>query len=250
MIVVFKFEEALYKKYDIPVSFVGHPLLDIVEPRISKEEMLRKFGLNLDNLTFALLPGSRETEVKTLLPIMLDSAKLIYKKMPRAQFLILQSTTVKKEIFERILLRYKLPIYLISDMTYDGLAASDFALVVSGTATLETAILGIPMIILYKVSFLSWAYLKMMIKIPYIGLVNVVKQEKFIEEFIQYNAKPERIADYIVAMFNDKQKIDRIKQGMLSVKNSLGEKGASVKAAQIITNFLRKNENKSYSNYQ
>src|SRR4030042_1145131 len=184
MLVLFKFEELLYRKYDVPASFVGHPLLDIVEPKSSKEELFREFGLNLNNPTFALLPGSREKEIKTLLPIMLDTAALIYQDLgAHIQFLILRSEAVKEDLFHKILVRYKLPIRLVSGRTYDGLAASNFALVASGTATLETAILGIPMVILSKVSLPTWLYLKMQIKIPYIGLVNVVKGEKFIAEF-------------------------------------------------------------------
>lgn len=240
MLVIFKFEEGLYKSHDIPVSFVGHPLLDIVKPRVSKEELFREFRLNLNNRTFALLPGSREKEVKTLLPIMLDTACLIYKELgPHIQFLILRSPAVKEDLFNKILARYKLPAYLISGRTYDGLASSDFALVASGTATLETAILGIPMVILYKVSFLTWLYLKMRIRIPYIGLVNVVKNEKFIAEFLQYNAKPRKIADYIVKISKDKQKLGQIREGLSGVAASLGEKGASAKAARIIVDFLK-----------
>lgn len=239
MIVVFKFEEELYKKYNIPVSFVGHPLVDIVKPKISKEELLKKFGLDLNNLTFALLPGSREKEVKSLLPIMLDTACLIRKYLgDNIQFLILRSSTVKESVFEDVLARHRVTVKLISDMTYDGLIASDFAIVASGTATLEAAILRIPMVILYKVSFLTWAYLKMIIKIPYIGLVNVVKQEKFIAEFIQYNARPQKIADYTVAILKDGQKINQIKQGLSEVTAQLGEKGASQRTAQIIVDFL------------
>lgn len=258
MLVIFKFEEELYKSHNIPVSFVGHPLLDIAKPRVSKEELFREFGLNLNNRTFALLPGSREKEVKILLPIMLDTAGLIYKYLGNnIQFLILRSPTVKEDLFHEILgryaecsvsskgifgmptLRHKLPAYLVSGRTYDGLSSSDFALVASGTATLETAISGIPMVILYKVSFLTWLYLKMCIRIPYIGLVNVVKGEKFIAEFIQYNAKPRKIADYIVKILKDKQKLSQIQEGLSSVTASLGEKGASAQAAQIIVDFLK-----------
>lgn len=240
MVVVFKFEEALYKKHGIPVSFVGHPLLDTVNPKLSKEELFGQCGLNPDKLTFALLPGSREKEVKTLLPIMLDTARIIHTSLgDQTQFLILRSSTVKEEVFKKALACYNLPVRLISDMAYDGLSASDFALVASGTATLETAILGVPMVILYKVSFLTWLYLRMIIKIPYIGLVNVVKQEKFIAEFIQYNARPKRIADYILTILKDKIKLNQIKQDLYSVASSLGEKGASARAAQIIVNLLK-----------
>lgn len=240
MLVIFKFEEILYKKHSVPVSFVGHPLLDIVKPHVSQEEFFREFGLNFNHLTFALLPGSREKEVKTLLPIMLDTACLIYKYLGNnLQFLILRSPTVKEDLFNKIISRYQLPVYLVSDRTYDGLSSSDFALVASGTATLETAILGIPMVILYKVSFLTWLYLKMRIKIPYIGLVNVVKGQNLIAEFIQYNARPKRIADYIVTILKDKQKLSQIQEGLSSVTASLGEKGASATAAQIIVDFLK-----------
>jgi len=241
MLVVFKFEEALYKNHGIPASFVGHPLLDIVRPNVTKERLFKELNLNSNNLTIALLPGSREKEVKTLLPVMLDTAALISKTLgDNIQFLILRSPTVKEDLFKKLLARHKeLTLRLVSGRAYDGLAGSDFALVASGTATLETAILGIPMVILYKVSFSTWAYLRMKIRIPYIGLVNVVKGEKIIEEFIQYNARPRKIADYIIRVLKDKEELSRIREGLSCVTASLGEKGASMKAAQIVAEMLR-----------
>jgi lipid-A-disaccharide synthase len=242
MIVVFQFEEELYKKYEVPVSFVGHPLLDVVKADISKEDLFRSLRLDLNNFTFALLPGSREKEVTCLLPIMLETASLLYKYLGNnIQFLVLRSASVKEEIFNKILKRYSFPIQIVSNMTYNGLAASDFALVASGTATLETAILAKPMVILYKVSFITWAYLKLIIKIPYIGLVNVVRKEKFIAEFIQYDARPKKIADYIARIIKDNTKITHIKHGLSDLTSKLGEKGASSRAAQIVVEFLDKN---------
>lgn len=234
IIVVFKFEEELYKKYGIPVSFVGHPLLDMVRPVLSKEAIANKFGISNKNKTFALLPGSREKEVKTLLPIMLEAARLINMEFPGSQFLLLRSSAVNKDIFDEILRNYKLSVQMLSDATYEGLSISDFAIVASGTATLETAILGIPMVIVYKVSFLTWAYLKMALKIPYIGLVNVVKGKKVIAEFIQYDAKPKSIADYIVNTMKDKDGLVKIRRELSEVISLLGEKGAAVKAAQVV----------------
>lgn len=245
IIVVFKFEEELYRKNNVPVSFVGHPLLDIVRPDTSKEELFFRFGLDPKKITIALLPGSREIEVTTLLPIMLKSAELILEGLPQAQFLLLRSPCVKEEIFKKILSGRKLPVCLISDMAYSAIASSDFALVASGTATLETAILGVPMAIVYKVSFLTWAYIRMLIKIPYIGLVNVVKQEKFIAEFIQYDARPQKIAAYAAGVLNNPQRLAAIKEGLSAVGKSLGEKGASLRAARIITDFLGENADKS-----
>lgn len=250
MLVAFKFEEELYKKHNIPVSFVGHPLLDVVKPDNPKENLFAELNLDPKNITISLLPGSREREVKTLLPIMLDSAKLIRRSIPSAQFIVLRSPTVDEDIFKNIFLRYDLPIYILSARTYAGLTASDFALVASGTATLETAILGIPMVILYKVSFLTWLYVRTLIKIPYIGLVNVVKQKKIIEEFLQYNATPRKIADYIVNLLKDTDKLKHLKNELLSLKNSLGEEGASKKAARIIVDFLNQDDGKSHKNHK
>jgi len=240
IIVVFKFEEELYIKHNIPVSFVGHPLLDIVKSKTSKEEFLSRIGLDTKNLTFSLLPGSREKEVKALLPIMLKTSELIYKEVPNSQFLILRSPTTKEDIFNDIVSRFQVPVKQVTDMTYDGLNASDFALVASGTATLEAAILGVPMVILYKVSFLTWVYLKTAIKIPCIGLVNVIKQKKIIEEFIQYNARPKKISRYIISTIKDKDKINNIKQGLSEVTRLIGEKGANLRAAKVILDLLNK----------
>lgn len=239
MLVIFKFEETFYKNHDIPASFVGHPLLDIVKSNIPKEELFNKLKFNPKNLTLALLPGSREKEVKTLLPIMLKTAQLIYESGNDIQFLILRSSAVKEAIFKEILIPYnKLCIRLLSDMTYDGLAACDLAMVASGTATVEATILGVPMVILYKVSFLTWAYLKMLIKIPYIGMVNIIAHKCVVPEFIQYNAKPKKIASYIKETLTNPQELNRIKGSLSAVKDQLGQKQASQRAAQLIVNLL------------
>ena len=238
VLVVFSFEETMYNRHGVPVSFVGHPLLDIVQPQRFREVFLDQCGLDAKKFTFALLPGSRAAEVKLLLPIMLKTATLIYRQRPDAQFVVLRSPTVAKEIFERVLAPYRLPLAIATDSTYDGLAASDFALVASGTATLETAILGVPMVILYKVSFLTWAYLKMAIKIPYIGLVNVVRGKKFIEEFIQYDARPAKIAGYILGLLKEKSAVQEIKEGLEETVRALGIPGASKRAARIIVDLL------------
>lgn len=240
MMVLFKFEEELYRRHGIPVSFVGHPLLDSVKVASDRQALLASLRLKNKGKIISILPGSREKEVITLLPIMLEAARLIYKKFPDSNFLILRSPTVKEEIFKTLLSRYDLPLYLITNKTHDGLTASDFAIVASGTATLEAAILGTPLVIVYKVAFLTWAFMRLAIKIPYIGLVNVVKQSRFVPEFVQFRAKPELIADQVIRTLQDKEDILRIKNGLLEVRGRLGESGASLKAAEVVAKLLEK----------
>jgi len=231
MIVIFKFEEALYKKAGVPVSFVGHPFLDIVRAN-------SKLNLRSGITTIALLPGSREAEVKRLLPLMLESAKIIKEKIPQSQFIILRSSTVKKELYDQVLIKNKLPVYVFIDKTYAGLASSDFALIASGSATLESAILERPFVVVYKVSWLNWLCLRAIIKIPYIGLVNIVAGRKIIKEFIQHRAQAGRIANYIIDTLKNPHKIAAIKNELSRVRLLLGEEGANKRAAGIIVELL------------
>ncbi|MFH0828189.1 MAG: lipid-A-disaccharide synthase [Candidatus Omnitrophota bacterium] len=239
MIVLFKFEEELYKKHKVPVFFAGNPLMDTVKSNTPREKFLRETGLKTGALTISLLPGSREKEVKNILPVMLKCAKIINGYLlGRVQFLILRAPTVKEEIFVKALKNFNLPLKIISGQAYDGISASDFSLVCSGTATLETAILATPMAILYKVNFLTWLFARIMIKIPDIGLVNVVKGRRIAEEFIQFDAKPQKICDYIIPLLQNTNKLNQLKSELFSVKPLLGEPGAAQRAAQVIIKLL------------
>jgi len=238
MIVILKFEEGLYKKYGVDVSFVGHPLLDIVKPTASKVEFLKSVGLDINKTTIALLPGSRHKEVEGLLPIMLRAAQIIRLRYPLTQFLLLKSSTVNEEIFRKILASTNLSLTAVIDQTYNGLNASEFAIVTSGTATLETAILQVPMVIIYRVSFLTWLFIRKMLKIPYIGLVNVVVGKKIVPECLQYEATPEIIAKNILEIMESPERLSATKNELIKLGRSLGENGASNRAAQIAVGLL------------
>ena len=231
MIVIFKFEEELYRKHGIAVDFIGHPFLDIVKP-------LNPLNIPEAKVTLALLPGSREGEVRLILPLMLESARLIQERIPNSQFIILRSTTVKQELFKKITAAYKLPLYVFDDRTYEGLAACDFALVASGSVTLESTILEKPFAILYKVNWLNWLISRPLIKVPYIGLVNIVAGRKIVEEFIQQGARPKRIADYVTGILNTPAELTALKKELAKVRLLLGEPGASRRAARLITDYL------------
>jgi lipid-A-disaccharide synthase len=237
MIVIFPFEEEIYKKEGIPVSFPGNPLLDIVVPSLSKKELFNKFHIPGSRYTVALLPGSRTSEVKSHLPIMLDTAKILKDRARDIEFLVLRSPTVKEDVFKDIIRNYQLPLYLLSGATYEGIAASDFAIAASGTATLETAILGTPMVLMYRVAFLTWVLVRLLVKLPYVGIVNILFKKKIVPEFLQFDAKAERIAPVVIKALTEPEELAQMKASLLKVGSILGEKGASRRAAKIILDF-------------
>lgn len=238
MIVVFKFEESLYKENGMNVSFNGHPLIDIVKTNDYKESIIQNHNIDKSKKIISLLPGSRINEVNRILPVMLKSIFIIYNKNKNTQFLIIKSPNLSNQIYEKIMDIENLPVRLIESDTYDLLSISDFAMVCSGTATLETAILQIPMLVIYKISFLSWLLIKNLIKIPHIGLVNIVAGKKIVPEFLQYEANGKKIATYVLDLLNDSKKINEIKSDLKLVKTALGTSGASQRTAEYILTFL------------
>ncbi|MCM8799177.1 MAG: lipid-A-disaccharide synthase [Candidatus Omnitrophica bacterium] len=238
MLVFFKFEEDLYKEHNIKAIFVGHPLLDIVKPSLNREEIIKKFSLPLTRYTFSLLPGSRLNEVRLNLPIMFKTAEILFKKIEDVKFLILKPENLDEAIYYKIIPRYSLPIYILSNNTYNGLSISDFALVASGTATLETALLNIPMVIIYRMNFLNWLILRPLVKLPFIGMVNIVLGKKVVPEFIQYKAKPKIIADHIISIISDKDKMEQMKNSLFQIRRILDKPNATQFSAQIISKFL------------
>jgi len=240
MIVLFKFEEEFYKKEGIDVDFVGHPLLDISGPSMDKEEFRRKLGFSESKTTIALLPGSRKQEIKHILPVMLGAVNLMHKKNPDIQLVVAKSTQVDWDIYKRIAGNSKAGLKIIEGQTYDCLNIADFCLVASGTATLETAIMQKPFAVIYKLGLLNYLLYRPQIKIPYIGMVNIVAGKMIVPEFIQFRATARTIAAAVLEILNDPSRIKEIKEQLSSVKSSLGAKGASLSAARIIVDFLNR----------
>lgn len=238
MIVVFKFEEALYKKYGIDVSFVGHPLLDTAYPAIPREELLTQLGLS-NNKIIGIMPGSRRGEIERILPILLQSAKIIKDSIPQIQFALLKAPQLSKEYYESKIKIPGIPVTLCANQTCDFLNLCDFVLVASGTATLETAIMQRPMLIVYKVSFLNWLIAKQLIRLPYIGLVNVVAGRKIVQEFVQFQAQPRLIAQAALGILENREKLVQMQDELKKVRESLGTPGASQRAAEIILDFVQ-----------
>jgi lipid-A-disaccharide synthase len=240
MVVFFRFEEEFYKKYSVETKFVGHPLLDIVKPTMEKQVFLSGYSLSDARTTIVLLPGSRRQEVKNILPLLLKASCLIQKNISNAQFVLAKSTQVDWSIYNRLIHGLDIDLIIIEGKTYDCLNIADFCLVASGTATLETAIMGKPFVVIYKMSLLNYLFYRPQVKVPYIGMVNIVAGRKIIPEFIQSQATPENISAEVLNSLTNPSQIQRIKNDLAQVKSLLGEKGASQKAAQFILDFLNK----------
>lgn len=240
IIVFFKFEEDLYKKHDINVEFVGHPLLDIVKTTLPKETVLKKYNLSKDKITIALLPGSRELEAKLLLPIMISSCRIIDSKLnTKMQFVIAKHKDLPANLYEEVIRNSRLDMRLADSDTYNILSIADFAIVASGTATLESAIIGVPFIIVYKVNFVTFLLFKIVSKTPFLGLVNIIARKMVVPELLQFDVTPEKVAEKTIEILTDEKKKTSMLEDLKSVKSSLGTPGASERAASAILPFLK-----------
>ena len=238
MLVLFPFEETLYQKYKMQVKWVGHPLLDIVRTDTSKEKFLAHLHLDDYKLTIGLLPGSREKEVERHLPLMVEAAEILKKKYPMIQFLMVKAPSIPSALVDPLMQKSSVVIKVVENDAYNAIHACDLCMVASGTATLETAILGKPMVVIYQTSFLTWLLAKMFVKIKNIGLVNVVAGKRIVPECIQFQATPENIAEEMEKIFTNELKIASIKEELSQVRPLLGDHNASQQAAEAVLSFL------------
>lgn len=238
MIVIFKFEEEMYRRRGVDAVWVGHPLLDAVKPTMSREECFRETGLSPDTTTIALLPGSRKQEINHILPVMLAACRLMRGRNADLQFIIAKSPHLDSAIYDKILRTAAIDARMLEGKTRDCLNIADFCLVASGTATLETAIMQKPFVIIYKMGLLNYLLYRPQVRIPYIGMVNIAAGRKIIPEFIQFNATPRRIADEAVSILRNPAELNRIQQDLAAVRASLGETGAAGRAAKILIDTM------------
>ncbi len=238
MIVLFKFEEEFYRKAGISAEFVGHPLLDSVRPSMGKKEFFNSIGLSEGKTTLALLPGSRRQEIEKILPIMLSSAELIRRVLSEAQFVIAKAPAVDWEVYQRKLKKFNLEVKIVEGKTYDCLEAADFALVCSGTATLETALLEKPFCLIYKMCLLNYLLYRPQVRLPYIGMANIIANRKIVPEFIQFNARPKKIAKEVLNILKNPALIQEMRNSLAQVKTALGSTGAASRAARAILKLI------------
>jgi len=240
MIVVFPFEVPLYEKEGVDVRFVGHPLTDVVKSAYSQAEARLSLGLDPSRRTVALLPGSRRGEIANLLPEMLGAARLLMSRFQGLQFILPVAPTLDISYVRSYLEPDTVPVHLIDGRVYDVLRASDAALVTSGTATLEAGLMAVPMVIVYRISELTYFLITKLVRgLAHIGLVNIVANQRLVPELIQHDATPEKIAEEVAGMLNDPAYYEQIRTGLLKLRSQLGEDGASARAASIIIELLK-----------
>ncbi|HOP47917.1 MAG TPA: lipid-A-disaccharide synthase [Desulfobacteraceae bacterium] len=235
MAVILPFEEEFFKNSGINVDYVGHPILDCIAQKNTSPQIEQNFPV------IGIVPGSRREEIRNLLPVMIRSAEILENHYGGIKCLLPLAPTIDAEFVQSFIdsSNVSINITVCRNSIYDVLSSCDIAMVTSGTATLETAVMGIPMVIVYKVSPISYWLAKKVIKTSFIGLVNLVAGEKVVPELIQYEATPERLAEEVLNILENQGVIDIMKNKMKYVKESLGNAGASEKTAQIAIKMIR-----------
>lgn len=239
MLALFPFEPALYQQAGIPVTYVGHPLADMLP--MEPDTTAAREGLRLKStaLIIAMLPGSRQSEVQQHAELFVKTAKLIYAEHPNAVFLVPLITRETRQIFELAIFHEEvsLPIQILFGHAHDAMEAADVIIVASGTATLEAALLKKPMVITYRMSNLSWKVLKRMRLQPYVGLPNILAGKFVVPELLQDDATPEKLAEASLKLVSDTNYIAEIKAEFTKIHISLRQDTAEKAAAAILSHL-------------
>lgn len=238
MAVVFPFEVPFYEHANVPVRFVGHPLVDEVHSPLSHEQAEREFDLDPARPVLGLFPGSRRSEIKRLLPIVLESAALIHKQRPDVQFILPRASTLSEDFLAPYLATTELDIRVVRGRSYDVTRACDAIVSASGTATLEIALMQVPLVVIYKIASLSYRIMSRMIKVDHIALCNIVAGERVAPELIQHDATPEKISRAALELLNDNDKSNAMRQRQLIVRKKLGGSGGSKNVAELALELL------------
>ena len=235
-LVIFPFEEAIYREAGIPVEFVGHPLVGLSGRGRPREEFLRGGGLDPDAPTVALLPGSRPNEVRAILPDLVRAAQLIRTKVPGAQFLVARAPHLEDHLFAPLAgLSDGVPsLAVVETQTDNVLASSDVVVTAAGTATVQTAIHERPMVIVYRLSPLTYRLVRTFTHVDAAGMVNLIAGEMVVPELIQDAFTPTAVADEVVSFLGDPARANRVRRALGRVRAQLGTSGASRRAAEAV----------------
>jgi lipid-A-disaccharide synthase len=236
--VIFPFEVPLFEKAGVPVSFVGHPLLDLVDVKISRDDAAAGFGLDPLRKIVGLFPGSRRSEIERILPTILESARCVRQQFPDVQFVLPLASTLQDSDVLPQLAAAGIPAIITRERIHDLIRACDAVISVSGTVTLEIALIGTPMVIIYKLAPLTYMLAKRLVKIEHIGLCNIVAGETVVKELIQQDANPAGISAEIVKILENVLYANEIRQKLSAVRSQLKCGGASANVARLALSIM------------
>lgn len=233
MLVILPFERQFYEKYGVQVEYVGHPLLDSVRVTASREEFCARHGLDPERRILAFLPGSRHSEIRHILPPLLETVARLRDQHPDWQCVLPLARTLSREEVATI------PgLTIVERDTCNAVAAADLAIVASGTATLETAIIGTPLIVVYRASELNWRIFHPLIRVPWVGMPNLIAGKRIVPELLQSELNGVRLTAEITNLLADPSRLAVMRDELAAVRARLGEARASARAAQTIIETL------------
>ena len=239
VVVILPFEPELYRRAGVRCTFVGHPLLDSVAPQYDRAKLRREFGFDESARVVGLLPGSRVGEVEMLLPVLLRAAAQLVEAEPGTQFILARAASIDDNLIQSLLQSHPVPVRVVYDRASEVMALSDVLLIASGTATLQAAVVGTPMVLLYKTSPLTYRLARWLVTVKWIGLVNLVAGRLIVPELIQDEATDERLCREALRLLRDPSAYNEMKEGLRQVRQLLGEPGASSRAAQVALSECR-----------
>jgi lipid-A-disaccharide synthase len=240
MVVIFPFEETIYREAGVPVDFVGHPLVDVVKASMSRAEFAARHGLDPNRPIVTLLPGSRRSEIERHYPLIMEACERLSREVPNRgaiQFVLAAAPALGPELFAP----YERPgvsVTRVEGATYDALGAADCAIVASGTATVEAALLGTPMVVVYRVSPTSAFVLRRLVRSPFIAMVNLIAGRRVVPELIQDQFTSEAVVEEVRKLLESSAARDEMKAGLAEVRTKLGPGGAIERAADIFAAML------------
>jgi lipid-A-disaccharide synthase len=240
MVVIFPFEEAIYREAGVPVDFVGHPLVDVVKASMSRAEFAARHGLDAGRPIVTLLPGSRRSEIERHYPLIMEACERLSGELRTRgsiQFVLAAAPALGAELFAPYA-RPGVSVTRVEGATYDALSAADCAIVASGTATVEAALLGTPMVVVYRVSPTSAFVLKRMVRSSFIAMVNLIAGRRVVPELIQDQFTSEAVVEEVRKLLESSAARDEMKAGLAEVRTKLGPGGAIERAADIFAAML------------
>lgn len=237
MAVILPFELPFYEKAGVPVSFVGHPMADLVNVTMGRDRAASSFGLDPARRIVGLFPGSRKSEISRLLPVIVGAARLLHRRFPDIRFVLPLASTLREEDLAPHL-DATLPLTVVRERIHDLIRACDAVVSVSGTVTLEVALVGTPLVVIYKLSPLTYRIARRLVKVDHIGLCNIVAGETVARELIQDDASPEKIAEEIGRILADRDYGEQCSARLAAVRERLGGGGADDRVAALTLDLL------------